>query len=764
MIRSAPPDRRGLALAISLLALVPARRGMAQLEPDSRRACAICHLEWVDSFQRTGVSLLIERPTKPVAPSSSMCLSCHDGSVVDSRRRVWLDHSHKTDVKPPPGMNVPAILPLEDGKITCRTCHTAHAGKGSDHLDAAFFLRIPDDASQLCVACHGDKMRGPALGSHPIGGMPWPVPDELIKAGAKAVPGQRQIYCQVCHLAHGSSQDKLLVMGVGDNQLCLTCHKKLRPRMWRPAREGVHPDRPVVKEAEQLAAIRSMGTRLGTERRLICLSCHKLHDGKSGRFMLARPLEGSGFCIQCHSGMAKLLSTDHDLRKSAPGSMNRLGMTPEKSGPCGSCHLFHNLAIRPRPSERDPEGVCASCHRPDGAASKRAETTYTHPVNVAAPAMPEGHGLPLRPGSGGGGKDDRIVCLTCHNPHDGSHPGFVRGTQDSLCASCHADLSRSLSGGPHHATAGAKAGRKAWPTTVPSDGRCAGCHLMHGSDPARKLWTFVPAKAESYSDGLCLGCHGEVGWPSEASGELKEVMHPRSVLEGPRMPHARFASVVDPETKEMICRTCHNPHAGGGHRHLLRVEAGARASSLCVGCHEAAGGIEWSLHSERALRASGVKGGDPAACGPCHAVHAVQGSMKEMLWACPLGQEGGSISARRCLGCHKAGGVAKAPHVVKHPEAPMRAVNWASFYAGRAELEGLPPGEITCITCHLPHGKRGGGARAATSAPGLLAATKPMLRPRIAEVLCSSCHGFDAARLHLYYHFPEKRGGVGGGR
>ena len=42
----------------------------------------------------------VDSPNEPVVSRSETCLSCHDGSVVDSRRRVWMDHGHLTGVTP----------------------------------------------------------------------------------------------------------------------------------------------------------------------------------------------------------------------------------------------------------------------------------------------------------------------------------------------------------------------------------------------------------------------------------------------------------------------------------------------------------------------------------------------------------------------------------------------------------------------------------------------------------------------------------------
>ena len=49
-----------------------------------------------------------------------MCLGCHDGSVGDSRRTVWVEHGHLRGITPPDGMTVPKDLPLVDGTIVLK--------------------------------------------------------------------------------------------------------------------------------------------------------------------------------------------------------------------------------------------------------------------------------------------------------------------------------------------------------------------------------------------------------------------------------------------------------------------------------------------------------------------------------------------------------------------------------------------------------------------------------------------------------------------
>ena len=467
---------------------------VAQLTGNQARSCTVCHLEWMPPFNSGGATALMNAP--PSLPDESYvsrsenCLSCHDGSMVDSRRRVWEEHGHQTGMVPPPNITVPSGLPLVQGKIACRTCHSAHvSGQFNSDVNTAVFLRVKNESSELCVSCHVDKTRGPAFGTHPTGGMPWPVPKNLVSAGAKTGANPRELTCQVCHTPHGSKQDHLLVMGTNSNELCMSCHDQMRPGMFRDDNRSEHPLRPFVN-AQQAAAVKELGTKLSDDNRLICLSCHKLHHGKGEHFMLAEELTDSRFCIRCHAEKTTVLGTAHDLRTRFATEKNRLGMTPQSGGPCSSCHLFHRYARAPESSDIDPGGgKCITCHNMGAVASAKSIGPIRHPPNEA--------------------------CLNCHNPHQPDQapriyaPVASRPTdhtvalakseavdRNTLCLSCHQNNgSAPMPEIASHPTVAMSTPETADTPALPlydDAGRmsprgfiaCQTCHIMHGHLPA----------------------------------------------------------------------------------------------------------------------------------------------------------------------------------------------------------------------------------------------------------------------------------------
>ncbi|MFO0840376.1 MAG: cytochrome c3 family protein [Phycisphaerae bacterium] len=710
------------------------------------RTCTVCHMEWLQPLAEGRSTELIvppkSTPDQPAVSLQTSCLSCHDGSVGDARRRVWLQHGHRTGVEPPDNIRVPANLPLVDGKLACRTCHSAHGQAVPDaDIRRAIVLRMPNTNSELCKSCHTDKLGGPRFGTHPTGGMPWSVPQALLDAGAKMGRDPRELTCQVCHSPHGAAFDHLLVMGTGSNQLCLTCHEQMRPGMFREG-GAEHPLRPKVNAA-QAAAINDLGTRLGTGGTLVCLSCHKLHHGKGERFLLAEDLKEGRLCLRCHADKTTVLDTPHDLRGSAPDERNRLGATVAQTGVCSACHLFHRFARDTRPSAVDPTGECVSCHSAGQIAEKKQLTAWNHPT---------------------------LGCVNCHNPHRHDTGKFLRSGPDGLCLGCHADKA-GVRGGSHDACVRIEpfAARNA----LEAD-RCLACHRPHG-DEEHQLWRVAPDAEASLEDAPCLGCHADARWRSDSN---HAALHPR---EG-RLPDYAAAGLPPTSTgtavsvrldadgrMQLACRTCHNPHAGPASGvALLRAPRG-QESQLCGQCHREVNMISQTRHSPASLASAGLEGGG---CKPCHALHGNPDAvMPERLWPRTLLAAGGmpdsaeSVGDVLCLGCHREGGAAPWPGAATHPVVQMfNALGSAPdalplfSKSGHQDAEGF----IRCRTCHLPHGREiaGPASDAATSGGAdAMPGSRLQLRPFSAPNVCTTCHGADGMRRFLYFHDAQRRGG-----
>jgi hypothetical protein len=154
------------------------------------------------------------------------------------------------------------------------------------------------------------------------------------------------------------------------------------------------------------------------------------------------------------------------------------------------------------------------------------------------------------------------------------------------------------------------------------------------------------------------------------------------------------------------------------------------------------------MHAADAVRPNATKA--PTTCGPCHSVHAIVGSQKQLLWIATANGQDAMDPDQRCLSCHQT----QTPRhflALGHPAEPVTALPWSTTQPARAVTA-----EIHCSTCHLTHGEP-----SAQALPDLNArrAARPMLRPDIARQ-CAYCHGQAAPRLLLYWHSPEKRSRV----
>ena len=744
----------------------------ALTESKGLRECASCHYQWIETFDKHNAILLIEKPSEPMEASSQVCLGCHDGSIVDSRRRVWQEHGHKKGIVPPVDMIIPEGLPLKEGKIACRTCHTAHIGDGPVDLENPVFLRVANDESQLCKLCHSDKI--PSENSHkthPLGQLSEPIPEALIQSGAKAKPDQRQVQCQVCHIAHGSKQDHLLVMGADNNNLCLTCHSGQRPGMWHEKQPGAHPDRPIIETQVQFEAIHNMGTRLGVDNRLICLSCHRMHDGKSGRFMLARSLEDSIFCLQCHPEQEKFLTSIHDPRRFASDKKNHQGLTIEEGGPCSTCHMFHKLAQEPADPNSDPHNMCQTCHRSNGLAHqadiKRGNLAYSHPLGIMTGPIHGDLELPLLTEKVNGSNQNRIACLTCHSLHYSDRENCLRASPEALCDACHSELSNRMTGNVHDFRAMGQ--RKSAQVKSNIDcrichkqihskediehvGKCGLCHKMHSWHENDGLWTFTtPDLNGSSNKGVCESCHDNVSWisPGQQEPQPGMVMHPREISSN---------EFHGQKNKYIECQTCHDPHANSEVPGLLKNKDGSSPEDICYECHLDQKCLETSMHSRMAMIQQDVS----RPCSPCHSSHVREDSSLDKLWSMPLSGQGQDDSEKRCMSCHGDKGSAKSIRMFVHPEPfLMQGATQMWSRSIEAEFADSADNRVTCLTCHLPHGNCFSGKYnlddSDTIPPAHIQALKPMLRPDVAQELCAQCHGFDSLSLYLFYHEPSKR-------
>ncbi|MBU1233211.1 MAG: hypothetical protein KKD01_06060 [Proteobacteria bacterium] len=725
-----------------VLVLLSPHVGLAEVaapsNPSSAKECALCHYRWIDTFFLYGRgSELVPYQADKVVAKAEICHSCHDGSVADSRARVYNDQHHPINKPPPAGMEIPEIFPLdENGFMQCSTCHTAHGVPSEMGMDKTIFVRTSNDDSGMCRQCHKDKDGGPDKGNHPIDSTKIKFSPELRKLGAVDGNRENQVICESCHRVHGAPNDKFLIDSAqGGGQLCLDCHSDKAALV-----DTVHDLRISSPEATNLKG--KTAAQSG-----ICGVCHLVH-GASEVMLWARkmPEKSTGYkamdlCVSCHQkgGLAKkkILS---DYSHPYNVSMMDKGMDPQL------------------------------------------------PVFSV-----EGRRVALDQGI--------LSCPTCHDPHKGRkvQPGgelaagdkFLRLTNKpspELCRQCHSAESRVELTDHDLLAAGSKSMNSQGQSPLES-GTCGVCHLIHMADN-KKLWA-IDSKNRSRqpAEAVCLACHNTDG--TAGTKVLGKRSHPVNID-----PNRRGITTTLPlydkkgqknEAGVVTCLTCHNPHQwdpakeavvnsagkeGDGHNSFLRLKS-ASAPLLCANCHVDQSYVAMTDHDMTILApdSKNFLGQTPAqsgACGACHLVH--NGKNKVRLWARELGK-GNGVMDKMCKSCHnkKNIGAKKVPSVDSHPEGMLitnvgRNVKGESNYFPlfqRRSGKKVTVGDISCASCHDVHrwDPKVAGPGTGENLEGRT--TNSFLRMQTYSLMCIDCHGLDALFRFKYYHNSKQRGPVG---
>ncbi|MFQ5804971.1 MAG: cytochrome c3 family protein [Phycisphaerae bacterium] len=564
-------------------------RAAATIQP---RACTACHAEWLEPLAR-GESTPVMSPPEttrehPAVTRPRTCLSCHDGSVVDSRRRVWLEHGHRSGITPPASMTVPEHLPLAGGAIVCRTCHSAHTRGGSgDVLKDTVFLRVEHDPAELCTACHAEYGRGRGAGMHPLGDMPIDLPRELVHVGTEAA-GAR-VTCLACHTGHGARHEALLVASPDSNELCLACHRQLAPALFGEATRSAHA-RLATLQAGQPAVAEGFATRLGPSGELLCTTCHAPHRGRSQHLLAFDPAQ-QDVCVSCHIKQRRVAGSVHDLRTNFPQTRNILGVTAKAGGVCSSCHTAHRFARPTEGTALDSTGHCIACHASGQLAASKRLGDINHPA---------------------------LKCVVCHDPHEAEQASFLRQPPEELCLECH-DHGEEMTGG--HVFEDQPDLVNARGQKLGDVGTCLICHSMHHG-VAKPLWA-ASLEPLQRDEEKCTVCHRTGGM---AQAKPKKPFNHTLTCQSCHNPHADAEAnpallKVDPPAQD-LCLQCHDEHEtvqDGPHDFRRNPQAWPKASlakgDRCLACHQPHADEEARLFTNGL--ADGVTGPD-AACLACH--------------------------------------------------------------------------------------------------------------------------------------------------
>ncbi len=773
--------------------------------PNSAKGCAICHYRWIDTFFIEGKgSDLVQYTSQKFVAAPEMCMSCHDGSIMDSRARMIKGEGHKTNVPPPSVMMIPKVFPLdEEGRVQCATCHTAHGVPSGPDSEETIFLRTSNRDSAMCRMCHRGMEGGLDTGNHPDGIVKLEIPQNLISFGAHAGKAGNKISCETCHTAHGSPHESYLIQSALRSGLCLDCHAD---------KEIVTPDgqiKPfhVINVASVTAkipeALIKLGAKVGDHGTVICQSCHKVHQNPiKHQLLLIEKDQKSTLCLSCHADKRYLADTKHNLMHSAAGEKNLEGKTVAEAGICSACHLPHKPA-RILTKEADFTGqLCLSCHSEGNIAEKFQLTGNQHPLNIhdLVENNLEKLTLPRYDEYGIQDKNGNMTCSTCHDPHrwqpdsikgeiraevSGDRTtSFLRKPSPLICRECHSDKFQ-IANSKHDPKKMAAEERNILNQTASQSGLCGSCHLVHHAQKAFLWARKISSKSDNLIQDLCNGCHNQESVAKQKV--IKDYSHPVNVSVFEKG-LATSLPLFDNDGKKaengvMGCITCHDPHRwdpsttsvgdhfdieGNSQNSFLRLET-SPTPKLCENCHPDKAYIEKSDHDliVTAPASRNIVGQTPlesGVCGVCHLAH--NSENKIQLWAQGFGA-GYNVMEMMCNFCHSKEGPAKKkiPQISFHPREKI-IDNQGKNIKGRLDYfplfhgktgEPTTKGNISCPSCHNAHQwdpqnrLKGEGINAEGDA------TNSFLRPQASRELCRDCHGADTALRIKYYHDADQR-------
>lgn len=761
---------------------------------------------------------------------SSLCKTCHRDEATYKRTNGHPLYKTK--------MRLPDILfkfgskiTKERDKIICQTCHSVHGAKG-DNITV-----IDNKASELCIACHHRKKV--LIGTkHDLRSSLTLLKNIKQRSPSESGP------CSACHVPHKAGGVRLWARPVESGNpatsLCLTCHGEEADYKIKGIGNYSHPINVRSRSKSPLPnrlPLYSANATKSPQGEVQCFTCHDVHrwDPNSSTNKGSRKIDGdasnsflrianntsSTLCVECHGGKKDVITSDHNLKVTAPKEKNLQGFGPGASGPCGACHLPHNAAgdglwarkLKPgNPSTQ----LCLSCHGEETGQIKKQIGRYSHPIDVDLDSkIPREHDLPLFLKDATEDPAGKIQCSTCHDVHrwdpesttdkrgeniegDGSN-SFLRIANIStshLCLRCHKDKGQVVFS-DHNLKVTAAEEKNLQGYTSSVSGPCGSCHIPHNAAGDR-LWAKPLSDDRDFFTQVCTGCHNK-GGAAEAK-QTGDNSHPVDVkidhytpVDRKRIAQNLPLFHVDGERESgerMICMTCHEPHTWSPNKRSAGMESTMTnmegditnsflrkenfpASDLCKICHKDKALVLGTDHDlnvtapdAKNLLGQTVKESGP--CGVCHIVHNSPNRLK--LWARPFGpiQDNESIMNRLCTSCHSQGETAedKIPRIATHPEEKlinnrMRIQRGEKDYTPLFDEDGkeVVVGNISCPSCHNAHQWSPLLKKKGSYENIEGRAVDSFLRTTSYNTVCRDCHGIEALYRYIYFHSPDKRSG-----
>lgn len=370
--------------------------------------CAACHgarLREKSPHAGTGETCRLCHMNRPqpgegirtLAPNVQMvCNFCHN--ALDNRHFLALDPF--TDEYLFPGATE-VDIPKLNGQFTCISCHDPHAAAGRTKLLRERYL-------------------------------------QLAGISKKVNPHWKNVMCISCHDGEPAKGEPRLKEGGDVIRLCYRCHA------FKYSRSDIHP-----VNCSPSRSVTLPGDMPLKDGRLTCATCHdsSLQEGgeragsarKSNPKFLRGGFSNRGeFCARCHPRRLLGLLNPHEQRDAA-GKPDRVK--------CLFCHSSLPEAgqagwvVRSQFDDETANDLCLLCHPPRYQDAHPMAPHFVEPSRAVAAAMETaeeriGISFPMT--------GDRIVCVTCHDPHQRAAAGVGEDGQfkrlrvgAEICAGCH---------------------------------------------------------------------------------------------------------------------------------------------------------------------------------------------------------------------------------------------------------------------------------------------------------------------------------------
>lgn len=261
----------------------------------------------------------------PIAAPSSLCLSCHDGTVAPGQTLpygqiqmtgkmnsqdvfgVALQNSHPfsfLQIKDSADLVASIVasgqtadplgkVVLINGNVECESCHNPHVENG-DPVSLNFLVKNSTGGA-MCLACHGTTARTVNNASNPL--VPWPTSIHATASNVTLSTAYVGPYntvganaCTSCHTEHNANGPARLLRGAtpavstmdASTQNCISCHNG--NNNVSPALPNIYAEFSKVSYHPYPAGTNTHDTAeavlLNNNRHSTCVDCHNPHGSQ----------------------------------------------------------------------------------------------------------------------------------------------------------------------------------------------------------------------------------------------------------------------------------------------------------------------------------------------------------------------------------------------------------------------------------------------------------------------------------------------------